>query len=46
MNVSVERKTKGSNTVDWIKNNQWKLGDKIGSGSFGEVFQCMNNKGI
>ena len=29
----------------WINEGRWKLGEKIGSGSFGDVFQCMNDKG-
>jgi hypothetical protein len=28
----------------WISKRNWKLGEKIGSGSFGEVFQAMNEK--
>jgi hypothetical protein len=33
-------------TASWIVNKEWRLGEKIGSGSFGEVFQGMNNKVI
>ena len=29
----------------WIRERQWSLGDKIGSGSFGEVYQGMNHQG-
>ncbi len=32
-------------TASWIQNSKWVLGEKIGSGSFGEVFQGMNNLG-
>jgi hypothetical protein len=39
------RKRSKRSTV-WIKEKNWVLGDKIGAGSFGEVFQCMNNKVI
>lgn len=35
-----------SRSVTWIQKGQWRLGDKIGSGSFGEVFQCMNDEGL
>lgn len=38
---TVKKKNK---IVPWIENNNWVLGEKIGSGSFGEVFQCMNDK--
>eukprot|EP01035_Chromulina_nebulosa_P022559 gene22559-29211_t len=29
----------------WITNRQWKLGEIIGSGSFGDVFKVLNDKG-
>eukprot|EP01041_Mallomonas_annulata_P007685 gene7685-15732_t len=29
----------------WIAEDKWRLGEKIGSGSFGDVFQGMNDKG-
>ena len=32
-------------TPSWITKNEWKLGQRIGTGSFGEVFQCMSGKG-
>eukprot|EP01038_Epipyxis_sp_PR26KG_P004524 gene4524-6389_t len=32
-------------TANWIKHNDWRLGEKIGSGSFGDVYQGMNDKG-
>jgi hypothetical protein len=28
----------------WVKEKRWRLGDNIGKGSFGEVFQGMNDK--
>lgn len=31
-------------TASWILDHAWRLGDKIGSGSFGEVFQGLNDK--
>ncbi len=31
-------------TARWIANREWRLGEKIGSGSFGEVFKGMNDK--
>jgi hypothetical protein len=37
------RKKKQENPP-WINKRNWRLGDKIGSGSFGEVFQAMNDK--
>lgn len=30
--------------VSWILEKKWILGEKIGEGSFGLVFQCMNDK--
>lgn len=30
----------------WITNQQWKLGEMIGSGSFGDVFKVLNDKVI
>lgn len=35
----------GGGVPAWITKGEWRLGEKIGSGSFGEVFQAMNNKG-
>ncbi len=32
-------KKKGTKVCSWIKEKKWVLGDKIGKGSFGEVFQ-------
>lgn len=29
----------------WIREDKWKLGNLIGSGSSAEVFQCMNDRG-
>ena len=33
-------------TTTWIQKGQWRLGEKIGSGSFGEVFQGMSDDGF
>lgn len=35
---------KGQQVPAWISNREWRMGEKIGAGSFGEVFQAMNNK--
>jgi hypothetical protein len=32
-------------TTAWIHRGQWRLGEKIGSGAFGEVFQGMSDDG-
>ena len=37
------RKSKSSVTT-WIRDKKYQLGVKIGSGSFGEVYQCMNHE--
>jgi hypothetical protein len=31
-------------TASWIETRSWRLGEKIGSGAFGEVFQGLNDK--
>eukprot|EP00604_Paraphysomonas_vestita_P004202 CAMPEP_0174822094 /NCGR_PEP_ID=MMETSP1107-20130205/13157_1 /TAXON_ID=36770 /ORGANISM="Paraphysomonas vestita, Strain GFlagA" /LENGTH=600 /DNA_ID=CAMNT_0016040107 /DNA_START=550 /DNA_END=2352 /DNA_ORIENTATION=+ len=31
--------------MGWIKRGEWRLGEKIGSGSFGDVFQGMSDDG-
>jgi len=31
-------------TATWIETHSWRLGEKIGSGAFGEVFQGLNDK--
>jgi hypothetical protein len=36
----------GGTSLSWIKKGQWRKGEKIGSGSFGEVFQGMNDAGM
>jgi hypothetical protein len=41
--VSQQSRRKQRNP-SWISKRNWKLGEKIGSGSFGEVFQAMNDK--
>jgi hypothetical protein len=33
-----------SRSDNWIRDRKWVLGDKIGHGSFGEVFQGMNKE--
>ena len=42
--LSTNRKSK-RNIHSWIKAGNWTLGDNIGQGSFGTVYQCMNNTG-
>lgn len=32
-------------TTAWIQKGQWKLGEKIGSGAFGDVYQGMSDDG-
>lgn len=32
-------------TPSWITKGEWKLGDNIGKGSFGEVYKALNYKG-
>lgn len=32
--------------ASWINRGKWKLGEKIGSGSFGDVFQGLSDEGI
>lgn len=38
------RKSKQSAAINWIASRQWRLGEKIGSGSFGDVYMGLNNK--
>ena len=38
------RPSKRRNT-QWIQDGKWSLGECLGKGSFGDVFQCMNDKG-
>lgn len=33
-------------TLSWIQKGQWRLGEKLGSGAFGEVFQGMSDDGF
>lgn len=33
-----------SKDKEWIAKGQWTMGEKIGAGSFGEVFKGLNNK--
>ena len=42
--VSGLRKSKQSAASSWIAAREWRLGEKIGSGSFGDVFMGLNNK--
>lgn len=35
---------RSTTAVPWIRDKKYTLGIKIGSGSFGEVFQCMNHE--
>lgn len=35
---------KRSKNPDWITKKSWRIGEKIGKGSFGEVFQGFNDK--
>ena len=30
-----------SKRANWIQTGDWKQGEKIGSGAFGEVFKCL-----
>ncbi len=43
--ASAAGKKRRSRVAGWIRDRQWSLGDKIGSGSFGEVYQGMNHQG-
>jgi hypothetical protein len=43
--VRVSAGRRGQTIPTWITNKEWRLGEKIGAGSFGEVYQAMNNKG-
>lgn len=36
--------SKKNRQPQWIDAKEWRLGEKIGSGSFGEVYQAMNHK--
>lgn len=38
-------RSKSRRHIGWIEEGKWSLGDCIGKGSFGDVFQCMNDKG-
>ena len=44
VNVLGLRKSKQSAASSWIAAREWRLGEKIGSGSFGDVFMGLNNK--
>ena len=46
VNVCVKglRKSKQTAASSWISAREWRLGEKIGSGSFGDVFMGLNNK--
>lgn len=43
--VGAGRMRSGSKHNPWIKKKQWRLGPKVGSGSFGDVFQGVNDMG-
>lgn len=36
---------KGKNSLKWIEDKQFVVGENIGKGSFGMVYQCMNEVG-
>lgn len=41
---SSRAKRKSKSVVSWIQKGFWTFGESIGKGSFGSVFQCMNDK--
>lgn len=44
-NLMISKPRRKNKVVSWIADNKWVKGEKIGQGSFGEVFQGMNDKG-
>lgn len=43
-NTSAGGSRRSKSVVSWIRDKKYQLGVKIGSGSFGEVYQCMNHE--
>lgn len=41
---SSKAKRKSKSVASWIQKGFWTFGENIGKGSFGSVFQCMNDK--
>lgn len=44
VSVSSSKKFQHYKSITWIHEKKWVLGDKIGKGSFGEVFQGMSTE--
>ena len=42
--VNASETLRKKKTTSWIHSRKWKSGEVIGKGSFGKVYQCMNDK--